>query len=77
MNPLLEIRKVCKTFRLGLNSIEVLRSVEFSLQKGEFMAIMGASGSGKSTLLHNLGGLEKPDSGDILVDGNKVNGPVQ
>jgi putative ABC transport system ATP-binding protein len=70
---LLEVRDLRKQFGSGENKVEALKSIHFSLQKGEFVAIMGSSGSGKSTLMHILGGMERPTSGNILVDGEEVN----
>ncbi|MGB7301995.1 MAG: ATP-binding cassette domain-containing protein [Burkholderiaceae bacterium] len=61
-----------KTFTIGDESIQVLRSVDFSLQPGERVAILGASGSGKSTLLHLLGGLDTPTTGEVTIDGRRV-----
>lgn len=70
----LEAVNLCKTFTEGSGSkLEILRDVNFTLRAGEKIAIVGASGSGKSTLLHLLGGLDKPTSGQVLIDGQDVN----
>ncbi len=64
----LQVRSLCKTFVKGGRRIEVLRDLELSLQPGEMASVMGPSGTGKSTLLHLLGALERPTSGELLVD---------
>ncbi|MCE9591492.1 MAG: ABC transporter ATP-binding protein [Planctomycetes bacterium] len=61
-----------KTYRMGGEDLHVLRGVEMSLQKGEWLAVLGASGSGKSTLLHLLGGLDRPDQGSVLFGGEDI-----
>lgn len=69
MNPmdlLLTIRDLHKTYNLGTSKITVLRGINLSIKKGEFVAIRGASGAGKSTLLHLIGKLDIPDSGEII-----------
>jgi predicted ABC-type transport system involved in lysophospholipase L1 biosynthesis ATPase subunit len=69
---LIAVRDVRKTYHLGGRSIEVLRGVQLDVQSGEFVALRGASGAGKSTLLHLLGGLDLPDSGEILFEGRSL-----
>ena len=61
-----------KRYRVGTQDIHVLRDLELSVEPGEMVAIMGASGVGKSTLLHLLGGLDRPDSGTVVVDGRDL-----
>jgi lipoprotein-releasing system ATP-binding protein len=66
----LEARGIRKAFRQGPRTVRVLESVDLSLPAGESLAIVGASGAGKSTLLHILGGLDRPDEGEVVIDGS-------
>jgi putative ABC transport system ATP-binding protein len=72
MPVILEARDLVKRYPLRGGSVEALRSVSLSVASGEFVAIMGASGSGKSTMLHLLGGLDRPTSGDVVIDGVNI-----
>lgn len=72
MEKLIEIKNICKSFGNAGNKTEVLKNVSLSVNKGEFIALMGASGSGKSTLLYLMGGLDLPDSGEILINGKNI-----
>jgi putative ABC transport system ATP-binding protein len=65
----IELRAVTRTYRQGDTPIVALDSVDLKIAAGEFLAITGESGSGKSTLLHLMGGLDKPDRGEILIEG--------
>jgi lipoprotein-releasing system ATP-binding protein len=69
---LLEVRDVWKSFRIGSETLQVLQGVDFALEEGEILAIVGQSGSGKSTLLHQVGLLDKPDRGRVLLDGHEM-----
>ncbi len=70
---MIKIRKLCKTFqRPGEAMLKVLQEVDFSVDEGEFVAIVGPSGSGKSTLMNILGLLDRPDSGDYELNGKSV-----
>ncbi|MEG1548422.1 MAG: ABC transporter ATP-binding protein [Clostridia bacterium] len=69
--PLLQVNDIKKVFntKLGMQQCTALKSISFEVSEGEFLAIMGASGSGKTTLLNILASLDKPTSGDVLLDG--------
>ena len=69
---LLKIEKLTKIYGSGENEVRALDNVSFSVEKGEFLAIIGPSGSGKSTLLHILGGVDRPTSGKVWLDGQDV-----
>jgi putative ABC transport system ATP-binding protein len=66
---MIRCRDVCKIYQQGENEITALAGVSLEIPAGSFAAVMGQSGSGKSTLLHLIGGLERPTSGELLVDG--------
>lgn len=69
---ILRVENLCKTYGKGNTLVRALNNVSFSVEKGEFVAVVGASGSGKSTLLHILGGVDKPTSGKVFVEGQDV-----
>ena len=69
---ILKVENLIKTYGSGENLVNAGDDVSFSVEKGEFVAIVGASGSGKSTLLHLIGGVDRPTSGKIFVDGNDI-----
>ena len=69
---ILRVENLCKTYGTGDARVNALDGVSFSVSKGEFVAIIGPSGSGKSTLLHILGGVDKPTSGKVYMDGKDV-----
>ena len=70
--PLIEIKNIVKTYTTGEDSFNALNGVSFSVEKGEFVAIMGTSGSGKSTCMNTLGTLDRPTSGSYHLDGVDV-----
>lgn len=69
---IMEVRDLCKTYGKGEAKVEALKHVSFTLQKGEFAAVIGESGSGKSTLLNCIGALDEPTGGRILLDGQNL-----
>jgi len=69
---ILRVENLCKVYGKGENSVHALDNVSFTVNQGEFIAIIGPSGSGKSTLLHILGGVDKPTSGKVFMDGCDV-----
>ncbi len=69
---ILQVENLTKTYGKGDAAVTALNSVSFSVEKGEFVAIVGASGSGKSTLMHLIGGVERPTSGTVTVDGMNI-----
>jgi len=69
MPAILEARNIEKTYSMGKVLVSALRGITLEVEQGEFVAIFGPSGSGKSTLLHVLGGLDRPDKGNVYIDG--------
>ena len=69
---LIELHDICKSYRVGEMDVPVLRNITLSIERGEYVALMGASGSGKSTLMNILGCLDRPSSGDYYLDGQEV-----
>ena len=69
---ILKVENLIKTYGSGENTVHALDGISFSVEKGQFVAIIGPSGSGKSTLLHILGGVDKPTSGKVYMDGKDV-----
>ena len=67
--PLLSARGLTKTYVMGKRTLEVLRGVDVDIARGDFLALRGASGAGKSTLLHLIGGLDTPNAGEIIFNG--------
>ena len=68
----LELNQIKKSFGSGENRVEVLKGIDLAVEKGEFCVLLGPSGSGKSTLLNILGGIDCADSGDILINGERM-----
>ena len=69
---ILKVENLTKVYGKGSSEVRALDNVSFSVKKGEFVAIVGASGSGKSTLLHLLGGVDRPTSGKVFIDGEDI-----
>ncbi len=69
---ILQVNNLTKTYGKGGTTVTALNGVSFSVTKGEFVAIIGASGSGKSTLMHLIGGIDRPTSGSVTIDGNDI-----
>ena len=69
---ILQVKELAKTYGKGNTTVTALGGVSFSVEKGEFVAVIGASGSGKSTLMHLIGGVDRPTSGSVIVDGNEI-----
>lgn len=70
---ILRVENLIKTYGEGDNIVNAVDNISLKVNKGEFVAIVGASGSGKSTLLHLLGGVDRPTSGKIFIEGNEIN----
>lgn len=68
----LELNQIKKSFGSGENRVQVLKGIDLAVEKGEFCVLLGPSGSGKSTLLNILGGIDRADSGDILIDSERM-----
>ena len=73
MNPFIEISNLTKSFQMGEVAVHALAGVDLTMEQNAFCMIMGPSGSGKSTLLYLLGGLDRPTSGSIRIDGHEIN----
>ncbi|MDX1625946.1 MAG: ABC transporter ATP-binding protein [Wenzhouxiangellaceae bacterium] len=70
--PIVDLKQVVKHYRRGRETVEVLHGLDLSIERGEFCALMGPSGSGKTTLLNLIGGLDRPTSGEVHVDGQRI-----
>jgi putative ABC transport system ATP-binding protein len=69
---ILQVKDLTKTYGKGDTTVAALGGVSFSVEKGEFVAIVGASGSGKSTLMHLIGGVDRPSGGSVVIDGKPI-----
>jgi putative ABC transport system ATP-binding protein len=72
MDSLISIKRLVKGYARGKQRVEVLHALDLEVQPGEFLALMGPSGSGKTTLLNLIGGLDRPDSGEITIAGERI-----
>jgi putative ABC transport system ATP-binding protein len=72
MTSLVSVKKVVKRYTRGKQKVEVLHGLDLEIASGEFLALMGPSGSGKTTLLNLIGGLDRPDEGEIVVAGERI-----
>mgnify|MGYP005805580907 FL=1 len=70
---IVEAREIKKYYGSGEARVKALNGITLSIKKGEFVAIVGSSGSGKTTLLNMIGGLDVPDSGEVIIDGKRLN----
>ena len=70
---IIEAKGIIKKYKVGQEIITALNGIDLTIEKGEFLAILGTSGSGKSTLLNMLSGLERPTKGDIVINGVRIN----
>ena len=69
---ILKVENLTKTYGKGDNRVTAVDNISFSVEKGEFVAIVGSSGSGKSTLLHLIGGVDRPTSGKVYIEGKDI-----
>jgi ABC-type lipoprotein export system ATPase subunit len=74
VKSVIELRNIWKTYQLGENTIDVLKGISFDVKEGEFLAIVGKSGSGKTTLVNQIGCLDSPSKGEIILSGENVSG---
>lgn len=73
MSPILKTEQLCRNYKVGKNTISVLKDIEVTVEAGEFVSIMGPSGCGKSTLLYLLGGIDTPTSGKVFLHNEDIN----
>jgi lipoprotein-releasing system ATP-binding protein len=71
-SPIIKIEQLSRVYSDGASEVQVLTDLDLTVEKGEQLAIVGSSGSGKSTLLHLIGGLDKPSSGKVTIDGTNI-----
>ena len=69
---ILSVKHLTKIYGKGETAVKALDNISFSVEKGEFLAIIGPSGSGKSTLLHILGGVDRPTDGEVTIDNTSI-----
>jgi putative ABC transport system ATP-binding protein len=71
-DALVQLKDVVKSYKRGAETVEVLQQLSLNVPRGDFLALMGPSGSGKTTLMNLLGGLDKPTSGEVIIDGQSI-----
>ncbi|PSH01245.1 MAG: macrolide ABC transporter ATP-binding protein, partial [Nanohaloarchaea archaeon QH_8_44_6] len=71
---IISLQEVAKIYEMGDTTVEAVSEADIEIEKGEFVAVMGPSGSGKSTLMNMIGALDKPTSGEVMIDGEKISG---
>ncbi|WP_194540757.1 ABC transporter ATP-binding protein [Paenibacillus sp. FSL W7-1279] len=72
MDLILEGKKLCKYYGTGESQVKAIHEIDFTVEKGEFISIVGQSGAGKSTLMHIIGGLDAPTSGEVIMNGTSI-----
>ena len=72
MKTLIKVNRVSKEYKMGTQTVKAANNLDFTIDQGELVVILGPSGSGKSTLLNLLGGLDKPTSGEIIIDDENI-----
>ena len=72
MSEIIHMEKICRSYMMGNNELKVLKEVDFIVEKGEFVSVLGPSGSGKSTLMHIIGCMDKANSGEYYLDGSAI-----
>lgn len=72
MQTVLSMRNICKSYYIGTGELKVLKNVNLSIEKGDFLSILGPSGSGKSTLMNIIGCLDTPTSGEYILSGRNI-----
>ncbi|MEG0852795.1 MAG: ABC transporter ATP-binding protein [Angelakisella sp.] len=72
MDAIIELKKVCKSYAMGGETLQVLKDIDLTIEKGDFVAVLGPSGSGKSTLMNILGCMDRCEEGEYFLDGTAI-----